>query len=118
MIVGEQTQTDNTKRIAKNTLLLYMRMLFNVCISLVTSRLVLNILGVEDYGIYNAVGGVVTSMTFLTTVLSNASQRFFAIVMSNDRQNGINRVFSSIFAVYTIISLLIIIIVELFYITI
>ena len=97
----------------KNTIFLYFRMILIMLVSLYTVRIVLQVLGVEDYGIYNAVGGVVTSMTFLTTVLSNASQRFFAIVMSNDRQNGINRVFSSIFAVYTIISLLIIIIVEL-----
>lgn len=74
MIVGEQTQTDNTKRIAKNTLLLYMRMLFNVCISLVTSRLVLNILGVEDYGIYNVVGGVVMLFSFLNAAMASSTQ--------------------------------------------
>ena len=53
------TQSENTKRIAKNTLLLYVRMLFSMLGSLYTLRVVLNALGVEDYGIYNVVGGFV-----------------------------------------------------------
>ena len=53
------TQSENTKRIAKNTLILYVRMLFSMLVSLYTSRVVLNALGVEDYGIYNIVGGFV-----------------------------------------------------------
>ena len=48
----------NNKRIAKNTLLLYVRMLFTMAVSLFTSRVILNTLGVEDYGIYNVVGGI------------------------------------------------------------
>lgn len=51
------TQQENTKRIAKNTLMLYGRMLFGMLVSLYTSRMVLQALGVEDYGIYNVVGG-------------------------------------------------------------
>ena len=52
----------NNKRIAKNTLLLYVRMLFTMVVSLYTSRVVLNALGVEDFGIYNVVGGVVAML--------------------------------------------------------
>ena len=55
------TQSENTKRIAKNTLMLYVRMLFSMLVSLYTSRVVLNALGVEDYGIYNIVGGFVAN---------------------------------------------------------
>lgn len=99
-------------KIMRNTMFLYFRMILIMLVSLYTVRLVLKILGVEDYGIYNAVGGVVTSMTFLTTVLSNASQRFFAVESAKDGDKGINQVFSSIFAVYIAISVLIIIIVE------
>ena len=55
--------SQNNKRIAKNTLLLYFRMLFMMAVSLFTSRVVLNTLGVEDYGIYNIVGGVVAMFT-------------------------------------------------------
>lgn len=55
----------NNKRIAKNTLLLYGRMLLMMVISLYASRVILNALGVEDYGIYNVVGSVVSKMEFL-----------------------------------------------------
>lgn len=54
------TNTSNDKRIAKNTLMLYIRMLLSMVVSLYTSRVVLNTLGVEDYGIYGVVGGVVS----------------------------------------------------------
>ena len=66
------TQTlDNNKRIAKNTLLLYFRMLFMMVVSLYTSRVILNALGVEDFGIYNVVGGIVAVID-LISVLYNA----------------------------------------------
>lgn len=65
------------KRIAKNTLFLYIRMLLVMAVNLYTVRAVLNILGVEDYGINNVVGGVVTMFSFLTGVMVSASQRFF-----------------------------------------
>lgn len=77
------TQTsDNNKRIAKNTLLLYFRMLFMMAVSLFTSRVVLNTLGVEDFGIYNVVGGVVGMFVFINNSMSSATQRYitFALV--------------------------------------
>ena len=58
-------QYQNNKRIAKNTLLLYVRMLLLMVISLYTSRVILNALGVDDYGIYNVVGGIVVLLAFL-----------------------------------------------------
>ena len=64
-----QTQNNN-KRIAKNTLLLYLRMIFLLSISLFTSRVVLQTLGVEDYGIYNVVGGVVALFAFLNGAMT------------------------------------------------
>ena len=60
------TQSENTKRIAKNTLMLYIRMLFGMLVSLYTSRIVLNALGVEDYGIYNVVGGFVAMFSLVS----------------------------------------------------
>lgn len=62
--------SDNNKRIAKNTLLLYFRMLFIMVVSLYTSRVILNALGVEDFGIYNVVGGVVAMFTVISGSLS------------------------------------------------
>lgn len=58
---------DKNKRIAKNTFYLYIRMLFSMVISLYTSRVVLNTLGVEDFGIYNVVAGVISMFSFLNT---------------------------------------------------
>ena len=63
---------DKNKRIAKNTFYLYIRMLFSMVISLYTSRVVLNTLGVEDFGIYNVVAGVISMFSFLNTSMSGA----------------------------------------------
>ena len=62
---------ENSKRIAKNTILLYFRMLFLMGISLYTSRVVLNTLGVEDYGIYNVVGGIVAMFGFINSSMAS-----------------------------------------------
>ena len=72
----DQQHAENTKRIAKNTLMLYVRMLFSMLVSLYTSRIVLQALGVEDYGIYNVVGGVVGMLGFLNASMSGATSRF------------------------------------------
>ena len=65
---------ENNKRIAKNTLLLYIRMLFIMVVSLYTSRIVLATLGISDYGIYNVVGGIVIMLSFLNGAMSSATQ--------------------------------------------
>lgn len=84
----------NNKRIAKNTLLLYMRMMFMMIVSLYTSRLVLQILGVEDYGIYNVVGGVVSFIGFLNGSLNTATQRFLNYEMGRNNIEGMKSIFS------------------------
>ena len=66
----------NNQRIAKNTLLLYFRMLFTMAVSLYTSRVVLNVLGIEDFGIYSVVGGIITMFAFLNTAMSSSTQRY------------------------------------------
>ena len=72
----EANNIANNKRIAKNTTYLYFRMLFTTIMSLYIARLVLKILGVQDFGIYNVVGGVVTFLGFLTSTMSSATQRY------------------------------------------
>lgn len=72
----------SNKRIAKNTFILYLRMIFILCVGLYTSRIVLNTLGVEDYGIYNVVGGFVTFFSFLNGAMSNATQRFITFELA------------------------------------
>ena len=68
--------SENNKRIAKNTLLLYMRMFVMMFTALFTSRIVLQVLGETDYGIYNIIGGVVVLFSFLNSALLQATQRF------------------------------------------
>ena len=87
--------TENNKRIAKNTLLLYVRMLFMMAVSLYTSRVVLNALGVEDFGIYNVVGGVVAMFTVLSGSLSAAISRFITYELGKRNQENLNKIFSS-----------------------
>ena len=64
------------KRVIKNTIMLYIRMIFVVCINLYISRIILEALGVEDYGIYNVVGGVVLMLGFLNSSMSGCTSRF------------------------------------------
>lgn len=80
-------------------------------VSLYTVREVLDILGVENYGIYNAIGGLVTSMSFLTNVLSNASNRFFSIEIAKEHDCKISECFSAIFFTYLIIALITILVI-------
>lgn len=78
----------NNKRLAKNTLLLYVRMLFSLIVALYTSRVFINTLGISDYGIMNVVGGIVTMFTFINNTMATASQRFIAFALGqNDYRN-------------------------------
>lgn len=94
--------TDNNKRIAKNTVYLYIRMLFTAFISLYTARLVLKVLGVEDYGIYNVVGGVVTFMGFFTATMSSATQRFLTYYLGTGESVKYCQTFSLLINLYLI----------------
>lgn len=96
-------QLSSSKTIAKNTIFLYLRMALSMVVSLYTVRAVVNILGVEDYGLYNAIGGVVTSLSFLTAVLANASQRYFSIEIGKGSTGDVNKYFNAIFLAYLIL---------------
>ena len=69
----------NTKRIAKNTMMLYLRMILVMVVTIYMSRVVLKVLGVEDYGTYNVVAGAVAFLGFLNSAMSMATQRFFNV---------------------------------------
>lgn len=103
---------ENNKRIAKNTLLLYFRMLISVIIGLYTSRVVLNTLGVEDYGIYNVVGGIVAMFSFLNTSMSGATSRFLTYEMGKTTSNKLHETFSSAILIHIGIAIIILIIAE------
>jgi len=86
--------SSNNKRIAKNTVALYIRMLVIVAISLYTSRVVLATLGVSDFGIYNVVGGVVILFSFLNSSMASTTQRFLNIELGKGDETSATRVFS------------------------
>lgn len=104
--------TDNNKRIAKNTLLLYFRMLLTMIVSLYTSRVVLNTLGIEDYGIYNVVGGVVAMFSVISGSLSAAITRFITFELGVGNKESLNKVFSSSVTIQIGLSLIIVILAE------
>lgn len=105
-------QLSSSKTIAKNTFFLYLRMALSMIVSLYTVRAVINILGVEDYGLYNAIGGIVTTLSFLTAVLANASQRFFSIEIGKSTDGNINKYFNAILLAYLIICIVVLLFVE------
>ena len=104
--------SENSKRIAKNTLLLYGRMLFMMLISLYTSRVVLNALGVEDYGIYNVVGGVVAMFTVISGSLSAAISRFLTFELGKNDMVQLKKVFSTSVIIQFILALIVFVLIE------
>ena len=70
------SKTSKTKTIAKNAVFLYIRMIIVTFITLFTSRVVLRELGIEDYGLYNVVGGVVTLFAFLRSSMNSSTTKF------------------------------------------
>lgn len=104
--------SQNNKRIAKNTLLLYFRMLLTMAISLYTSRVVLHVLGVEDFGIYNVVGGVVAMFSVISGSLSAAISRFITYELGKGDKEKLVRIFSSSVTIQLGLGLVIIILAE------
>ena len=102
----------NNKTIVKNTIFLYFRMFITMAVSLYTVRVVLQTLGIVDYGVYNVIGGVVTSLAFISNVLANASQRFFAVGLGENDQEKLRKTFGLIFLTYVATAVFILILAE------
>ena len=102
----------NNKRIAKNTLLLYFRLLITMGIGLYSSRIVLNALGVEDFGVYNVVGGVVAMFSLFTNSLSASTSRFLAFELGEQDENKLASVFSTSVSIQLIMASIIMIAAE------
>lgn len=92
--------TTNNKLIVKNTVMLYIRMMFSMFVSLYTSRVVLNTLGVEDYGIYGLVGGIVVLFSFLNATMSGATSRFLTFEIGKGDIEQIKLTFCNAFIVH------------------
>lgn len=104
----------NNIRIIKNTGVLYVRMLILMLLGFYTSRVILNSLGVVDYGVYNVVGGIVSIFSILTTAMSGTTQRYITIALGEDNINKLKETFSVSLSIHIIISVLLFICIEIF----
>ena len=97
---------NNNKRIAKNTLFLYFRMMLTMVISLYTSRVVLKVLGVDDFGTYQTVGGIVAMLTFVNSALAIGSSRFLTFELGTGNFNKLKETFSTVLSVHICLALI------------
>lgn len=103
---------NNNKVIAKNTGFLYLRAIFSLFIKLYSSRLVLDGLGVESFGVYQVVGGIVAMFSFLNTSMSQATMRFLSYALGKDDKDYSQRVFSTSLALHAILALITLLLIE------
>ena len=103
---------ENNKRIAKNTVFLYIRMLLIMVVTLYTSRVVLATLGVEDMGIYNVVGGVVTMFAFLNGTISGATQRYLTYELGTGDIEKLKKVFNTAMCIHWSIAAIVLVLAE------
>lgn len=104
--------SENTKRIARNTGALYFRLLLSMAVTFYTSRVVLNVLGVEDYGIYNVVGGIVALFGFLQATMSGAILRFLTYELGQGNEQRLKETFSTAVLIHVGIAVVFFIIAE------
>ncbi len=106
------TVSANNKRIAKNTIFLYLRMFLIMAINFYAARVILAKLGVVDYGIYNVVGGVVSMMAFMNTSLTSGFQRFFNIALGKEDNEEFKKLFSVSLACQLLLAILLFVLAE------
>lgn len=102
--------SSNNKTIAKNTVALYFRMFLVLAVGLYTSRVVLKTLGVEDYGIFNVVGGFVSMLAYINKVFVDATQRFMIFAIGENEAERIKTVFSTSVSIHLVIAFIIILV--------
>ena len=103
---------NDNRRIARNTLIIYINLFLNMAIGLISSRLVLQALGVSDYGLYNVVGGVVTMFAFLNGAMVTSTQRYITFELGKGNLQRLKEVFTTCVQIHLIISLAIIVLGE------
>lgn len=107
-----EEKAENNNRILKNTLLLFFRMFLTLVVSLYTARIILNTLGIEDFGIYNVVGGFVTMFAFLNSAMASATQRFLTFEIGREDDNQLSKVFNMSLNIHFIIAFVILFLAE------
>ena len=108
----EQNNARKSVRIAKNTLMLYVRMLFLMLVGFYTSRIVLEALGENDFGVYNVVGGVVAMFTVISGTLNSAVSRFITFELGKGDGAQINKVYSTAVTIQLLLALTVVILAE------
>lgn len=102
-----------TGKVIKNTGILYTRMLLTIGISLYTTRVILEALGVEDYGIYNLVAGVINMLSFLNAAMTTSTQRYFSFYLGKGNSSNQSKVFSNSLLLHIIVGIIIFLILQL-----
>lgn len=111
--MGTSYKEDN-KRLAKNTVALYIRTAIVMIVSLYVSRVLLQVLGVDDFGIYNVVGSIVVLFSFLNASMTAASQRFITYTLPLNNEEESRKVFSASLTIQIVLALALILLVEIF----
>ena len=106
------SEISSNRTIAKNTMFLYFRMMFTMLISLYTSRVILQKLGVTDFGLYQSVGGVVGFLSFINGALSTGSSRFLTFELGTGNFEKLKKVFSTVLTVHILLSFVIVLLAE------
>ena len=102
----------SNKTIAKNTLFLYLRMMFTMIIALFTSRIILQKLGIEDFGIYQTVGGIVSLLSFIQSSLNAGTSRFLTFEIGTGNLKKLKCTFSTALITHLCLSFIVVIIAE------
>lgn len=105
-------ETYSSKRLAKNTLMMYFRMGVTIIVGFISTRVLFKVLGVEDYGLYGAVAGFITMFTFITAALSATTQRYFSFELGKGNDNSLKEVYNATVRLYIIIALIVFILLE------
>lgn len=108
----DQKHIENTKRVAKNTVFLYGRMLFGMLVALYTSRVILKALGVEDFGIFGVVGGLVSMFSLISSALTSSISRFITFELGKNNQSKLKEVFSTSLLIQLSLSILVLLLAE------
>ncbi len=98
--------TTSNKRIAKNTIFLYFRMIFNILLQFYTVPVVLRVLGTEDYGLYNVIGGITILFSFLGGSMVSGVNRFLAFAIGENDQEKLNKVYNTTYNIYVVITII------------
>jgi len=107
-----ESESYSGKRLAKNTLLMYFRLGISIFVGFITTKVVFNVLGVENYGLYGVVAGIVVLFSFISSALATSAQRFYSYELGKRNYEKLEAIYNTLLRIYLIISLVIIVLAE------